>query len=66
MGELDHENVDENISNIFHFVAKLFNFGRFSFLQHVILVMRNYKSIYVIPQKSWKLHLFHNLLLQEL
>jgi hypothetical protein len=52
MGELDHENVDENISNIFHFVAKLFNFGRFSFLQHVILVMRNYKSIYVIPQKS--------------
>ncbi len=65
MGELDHENVDENISNIFHFVAKLFNFARFSFLQHGILVL-SYKSIYVIPQKGWKLHLFHNLLLQEL
>jgi hypothetical protein len=52
MGELDHENVDENISNIFHFVAKLFNFARFSFLQHGILVIRNYKSIYVIPQKG--------------
>jgi hypothetical protein len=52
MGELDHKNVDENISNIFHFVAKLFNFARFSFLQHGILVMRNYKSIYLIPQKG--------------